>query len=532
MQGFYNLNIRMIRSISILFFYIGIFGLAYPCKIVAQENIPKDSVRIDIENAGSVINSAFPDYAPVISADGSVMFFTSRRPVTAKQTKKSKLAEEYIYSCSKNGNIWSAPQRLPHPVNKEGRFNSVIALSNDGQRMLLYRDDENGNGDIYESVLKGNEWSEPEKLSEPVNSSFHESSATYSPDAKTIFFVSERPGGYGGMDIWSATKDNKNNWKQAVNLGSDINSSQNEEGVFLHPDGTTLYFSSKKNGGYGGYDIYLTQRKNNHWLSPQNLGSTINTPGDDVYFVMEANGQRAYFSSSRQGTLGEKDIFVINYSPVSKQEKQGPKLTLFKGMIIDEKTRQPLEAIINILDNSTNENISQLTSNSVTGKYLVSLPAGKNYGINVSASGYLFHSENFNISDSATYREVDKIIEMKKIEVGQKIILKNIFFDTDKSVLRTESEGELDRLANILKNNPDLKIEISGHTDSKGNEQHNKTLSENRARAVVDYLEAAGISKDRLTYKGYGPSEPIAANDTDEGRQLNRRVQFEIIEIK
>jgi outer membrane protein OmpA-like peptidoglycan-associated protein len=212
--------------------------------------------------------------------------------------------------------------------------------------------------------------------------------------------------------------------------------------------------------------------------------------------------------------------------PVQIKENQ---VTILKGKVMDEISLNPLGAVIEITDNERNEVISSLESNSVTGKYLISLPSGKNYGIAVKAEGYLFHSENLNIPPTTTYREVEKDIKLKKLEVGSTIVLNNIFFDFDKSTLRTESYPELERLLKLLNDYPTLKIEISGHTDNKGSASYNKTLSENRAKAVVDYLTGKDINKSRLTYVGFGFDKPIATNDTDEGRQLNRRTEFKIL---
>ena len=204
-------------------------------------------------------------------------------------------------------------------------------------------------------------------------------------------------------------------------------------------------------------------------------------------------------------------------------------ITILKGVITDEKTGLPLEAQIELVDNEKNEVIANFNSNSTTGKYLVSLPSGKNYGIAVKAESYLFHSENFTIPASAAYQEITKDIALKKFDVGTKIVLNNIFFDFDKATLRTESTNELERLTKLLNDMPTLKIEISGHTDNKGSATYNQTLSESRSKSVVDYLIAHTISADRLTFKGYGLSQPIASNDTDEGRQMNRRTEFKII---
>lgn len=489
-----------------------------------------DSVKITIVNLGKTINTPFTEYAPVISADGGMMIFTSRRPVTEKEIKKGKQVMENVYVSyyEEKKKKWSEAKRLSESINQPERHNSAIALSNDGQRMLLYRDDENGNGDIYESTLQGEQWSEPVKLPEPINSDDHESSASISPDGHTIYFVSNRKGGEGGRDIWVCSQGKNSQWGKATNLGSTINTSEFEEGVFIHPDGKTLYFSSKGQKGLGGYDIFKSVLENGKWTTPTNLGASINTPDDDLFLVVTADGETGYYASAKSGGIGEKDIYKIK--PVEIKKGKGPKLTLFKGIVIDKETSAPLESEIEITDNEKNEVISKIKSNSATGKFLISLPSGKNYGINAKKEGYLFYSDNITIPDTSAYKEIIKTVPLEKLNVGSKIVLRNVFYDFDKATLRTESISEIERLIQLLNNNPTMKIELSSHTDSKGTDDYNMKLSQARAQSVVDYLINKNIGKVRLIAKGYGELQPIATNDTDEGRQLNRRTEFTVLE--
>jgi outer membrane protein OmpA-like peptidoglycan-associated protein len=500
----------------------------------------KDSVKAKILNMGQELNSPFADYAPVINADGSEMYFTSRRPVTKKEKKQAIASNENVYytAFDANNKKWKASKMLPPPVNDPKRFNSVIAISNDGQRMLLYRDDKYGNGDIFESILEGTTWSKPDKLPEPINSKYMESSASISPDGRTIYFVSNRPSGQGGLDIWSCTKNQQGQWGEAKNLGSSVNSTENEEGVFIHPDGKTLYFSSRGHKGFGGYDIFSTTLENGNWSTPKNLGVGINSSDDDVYFVMEANGKVGYYSSFRKEGIGEKDIYRINFS--SPKKEKGPLLTLFKGLVIDKETHQPLASEIEIIDLDKNEQITVLKSNAASGSFLVSLPSGKNYGINVKKEGYLFYSENMNIPVVANYKEIIKTVLLDKLKTGAKIILKNIFYDYDKATLRNESINELDRLYELLVKNPKLKVELSAHTDSRGNNEYNNKLSQERAQSCVDYLVKKGISEQQLIAKGYGKQQLLITDielnnikteiEKEAAHQQNRRTEFTIIE--
>jgi len=519
----------MLHRSKISFFVFFLLLHFFAAHLFAQSKTQKDTIKITIKPLGKPLNSPFGDYAPVISADGSTMMFTSRRPVTEKEIKKGKPAMESIYMATydEKKKKWSEGKLLSDSVNEAGRHNSAIALSNDGQTLFLYRDDNTGNGDIYQSFLKGKEWTRAEKLPSPVNSDDHESSASISPDGRTLYFVSNRKGGLGGRDIWYCTKDENNTWGKAVNMGESINTKEDEEGVFIHPDGKTLYFSSKGHKGLGEYDIFYSSFVNNRWTIPHNLGKAINTPGDDVFIVVTADGTTGYYASEKSGGIGDKDIYQIKPVPVKKDKT--PRLTLFKGIVIDKETLVPLESEIVITDNGKNEIISKIKSNSVTGKFLISLPAGKNYGISVKKDGYLFYSDNVSIPDTASYKEIVKTVPLEKIKVGNKIVLKNIFYDFDKSSLRRESVSELEQLLKLMRDNTTVKIELSSHTDNMGTEEYNLKLSQARAQSVIDYLINKGIGKERLTAKGYGESKPISGNDTEEGRQMNRRTEFEIL---
>lgn len=521
------------------------------------KELVKNPIRVFIDNIGPEVNTSYPEYGPIITADESVLMFTSRRPGTTGGKMDADLNEFYedIYvSYNKNGK-WTQAVNIGKPINTEGH-DATMGLAPDGQTLLIYID-EKGNGNIFQCDLKGDQWSKPERLNKNVNTDYHESSASLAADGKRMFFVSNRPDGLGDRDIYMSTKDEKGKWGKAVNLGPTINTQWGEEGIFIHPDGKTIYFSSQGHKTMGGYDIFKSvwDETTKTWSTPENLGYPVNTPDDDVFFVVSASGKHGYYASINGNGYGEKDIYMITFlgpekpmvmnnednllaslaAPVKEtviaptvQIKEA-QLTILKGVITDAMTKKPLEATIELIDNVKNEVVASFTSNSSTGRYLVSLPAGRNYGIAVKKEGYLFHSENFDIPATAAFQEVTKDVELKNVAVGSKIILKNIFFDFDKATLRPESTNELERLTQLLKDVPTLKIEISGHTDSKGADDYNKKLSDNRAKAVVAYLIGKGIAADRLTAVGYGEEQPIATNDTDEGRQMNRRTEFKIL---
>ncbi len=513
----------------------------------------KKPVRVFIDNVGSKVNSKYAEYSPIVNADESVMFFTSSRPndANAKLSEDGSYPENIYYSVRANGE-WGEPVNPGTPVNTDGH-SANAGLSPDGQTLFIYYA-VNG-GDIYECQAVGDQWTKPVALNSNINTKYHESSASLAPDGKHLYFVSDRQGGVGLRDIYVSEKDAKGKWGTAQLLPTTINTPYDEEAVFSHPDGRTLYFSSKGHNSMGGFDIFKSTFENGQWSAPQNLGYPINTPEDDVFFSLSASGRHGYYSSDRKGGLGDHDIYMITFlgnekpminsaednllawrtKPIAETviESTLPintiSMTLLKGRVLDQISSQPVAAKIILTDLDKNVELATFASNAATGKYLVSLPSGKNYGITVMSDKYLFHSENFNIPEVAMYQEAEKDIYLNKIAVGSKVVLNNIFFDSGKATLRPESKNELERMVTLLKEYPSLSIEISGHTDNVGSATSNKSLSERRAKAVVDHLIQAGVNASRLTYVGYGFEQPVAPNDTEANRQLNRRTEFKIL---
>lgn len=534
----------------------------------------QNPVRVWIDNMGTQVNSPYPDYGMILTADASEIFFTSRQPSTTGG-KKSVFDDQYfedVYTSNRhNSKTWTPARNVGAPINTKGH-DAAVALSPDGSKMIVYIDDK-GDGNLYESIREGDTWSKPKSFNRAINSKFHEASAWYAPDMKELFFISERPIGRGkepkDRDIYIAKwNDEKNDWGEIVRLPDHINSEYDEDGIFVHPDGKTIYFSSKGHNSMGGYDVFKAVRSDDGtWSEPVNLGYPINTPDDDVFFTVAANGRDAYMTSYREDGVGDKDLYKITLLGAVKEpimtgenillanettpikidafqpivEVGGSKLMILKGVVRDSETKQPLRAKIELVDNEKNEVIAEFTSDGQTGRYLVSLPAGKDYGIAVNSEGYLFHSENFNMIDKDGYSEEILDIDLQKVKVGSNIALRNVFFDLSKYSLRDQSIIELNRLVALLNEYPKLKIEISGHTDSRGSATYNKTLSRNRAKAVVDYLVSKGIDKDRLTFEGYGFDTPAISDeeinkmtretDKEAAHQQNRRTEFKIIQI-
>lgn len=492
-------------------------------------------VRVKIENMGKALNSAYADYSPVLTADQSVMIFTSRRKEsTGGETYEGGKFFEDIYISNKTSSGWSAAENISTTINTNGNEASV-GISPDGQEILIYKDDA-GDGNIYSTTLNGDVWTVPVKLNENVNSKYWEPSAFISADGYALYFTSDRPGGFGGRDLYVSRKTEKGEWGKAVNMGATINTPYDEDAPFIHPDGITLFFSSNGHSTMGGFDIFyssLSDDDGTTWLAPVNVGYPINSPDDDIFYVVSPDKTKAYYSSFKEGGFGEKDNYMITFL----DKKQAP-LTLLKGLVKDLDGGVPKNVEITVSDNETGKIVGVYKPNSKTGQYLFILTPGKNYNISYEAYGFLFYSENRQIDKNTNYYEIYKAIQLPPIIVGSKMVLNNIFFDFDKATLRPTSNVELRNLLRFLNRYPKLVVEIAGYTDSKGTLEYNQLLSQDRASAVVNYLTLKGIKRDRLLAKGYGetlpdaPNENLNGSDNAEGRQLNRRVEMKIIEIK
>ena len=499
------------------------------------------------------LNTAANDFAPSISTDGSELILTSNRE-NGHPINEFGSYDNDIYSSTLNNGVWSAPQQVAGGVNSllDDISNN---LSFDGTKMLLHRES-GGQKDIYESQLKGTSWSEPKIFNFQISSpKANEQYASYSDDGWSLYYTRDNDNRGAGFDIYQSGMQSKLNQDyQAGVTMVQMNSKFNDGPIYLTIDGETMYIASEGNESIGGYDIFVSRKSRGIWTTPQNLGYPINTPYDDFFFSPTANGKFAYISSNRAGGKGGYDIYKVTFwgpekKPIIDMEDfllssiampmkdhqieasvvvHTKSFTVFKGITIDALTKKPIEAEIEINDNLTGKVIETFTTNSATGKFIITLVSGKNYGIAVKSKGYLFHSENFDIPSGSGDNLVNKVIELKNIAIGSKIALRNVFFDTGKSTLRMESNGELDRIVKLLKDVPTLKIEISGHTDNTGSAAINETLSQQRAEAVVTYLKNKGIAPTRLTAKGYGASKPVNSNSSDEGRQQNRRTEFEI----
>lgn len=490
----------------------------------------KNPVSFQPQNLGKNINTIYDEYFPSLTADDEYIYYTIKIPTNNSMVTSG--FQEDIYASRKNKTgKWQQAKSLGAKINSNGN-EGAPAISPDGN-ILFFTNCTCEDGlirccDLYFSILQNNEWSQPYKIPEPVNSKYWESQPCFSSDGKTLYFVSNRPGGKGKMDIWKSEVLPSGKWSNPLNLGDSINTEGNEMTPFIHPDNQTLYFSSDRWYGMGGMDIFISRKKdeNNNWKKPENIGYPINTYKDETRLIVNTKGNKAYFASNIDSTKGY-DIFSFDLP-----KSISPQRVIFvKGIVYDEENMKLLSSNVELMD-LEGEKIIQKTATEVGfGNFLICLSEKNNYGLNINAKGYLFHSENFSLNDlpdSIYSYYMD--IPLKKIKSGQKIILKNIFFETDSYKLKKESFVELSKLLQFLNNNPKVKVEIGGHTDNIGGAKYNQTLSENRAKSVVNYLFEKGISKKRLRFKGYGLTQPIADNNTKQGRAKNRRTEFKIIE--
>jgi flagellar motor protein MotB len=489
----------------------------------------KNPVPFNPVNLGNGINTSDDEYWPSITADGQTMMFT-RQPNMKVNPGYHGVVQEDFYISYFSNNAWQKAFNAGAPLNSI-QNEGAQSLSSDGKYMFFTgcnRPDGLGNCDLYFSASANGKWSEPSNIGSPVNTRHWESQPSISADGKTLFFSSSRPGGFGGKDIWLSRLNENNKWIEPVNLGKTINTEGDEMSPFIHFDGKTLYFASDGRVGMGGFDLYMTRlNSDSTWTEPKNLGYPINTFNDEMGLSIESGGQKAFFSSIRDKSRG-KDIFSftlyesIRPSPVS----------YMKGKVYDKETGKLLKADYELINLSTGKIIVKNATDE-TGNFLVCLPSGYNYGINVSRPGYLFYSDNFMLEGihSVSQPFIKKII-LNPTKVGEKMQLSNVFYEVDSWQLKNESMSELNHLADLLTYNMNLVIEIGGYTDSTGSDQYNMGLSEKRALSVVNYLIKKGISSDRLKYKGYGNNSPLGDNITSEGRKLNRRTEAKIIELK
>ncbi len=468
----------------------------------------------------------FPlQYFPVLTADEKTIFFTRRLGV-------SFFDDEDIFVCRKDaeGN-WSEPEPVSQNINSQ--FNEgTCTISADGQ-MLIFASCEGrmtyGSCDLYVSYKDGDDWTVPRNLGPTVNSRSWESQPSLSADGRRLYFVSDRHGGQGKRDIWVTEKDSVGEWKEPWNLGPDINTPEDEISPFIHVNGITLFFASTGHPGFGGYDIYMSERNREGWSTPKNLGYPLNDHNDQVSLFLSTNGENGYYSheSRREGQLHQSMIYAFAFPPEIPISTRSSYIT---GKVFDSETQLPLEASIELFDLESNSSVTLFHSNKLTGEYFSILNQGGAYALYVSAPGYLFESRPFDLKSEVGAEPITEDFYLKKIKAGRKAQLNNIYFDFDSYDIKKESDVEIDRVYRFLTENPNVRIEISGHTDDVGGREYNLSLSEKRAKAVYDRVIARGIAPERLRFKGYGMERPLVDNTSEQAKEKNRRIEFEVVE--
>jgi outer membrane protein OmpA-like peptidoglycan-associated protein/Tol biopolymer transport system component len=502
----------------------------------------KNPVSFTPINLGENVNSFRDEYTPGITMDGDKLIFTrllidkdsvnmgnfGNLSIDDKMRLQQTMHEDFYVSQKVNG-AWGKARNFGPPINTPENEGQPF-FSSDGSILFFTRCTGGGRSsdcNIYFTFLDGDRWAPPVKLGAPVNTREWESQPSISFDGKTLYFASNRDGGFGEIDLFESTYAN-GKWSEPKNLGPKINTPGRDQNPCIAKDNNTLYFNSDGHPSIGGVDLYVSRRQpDGEWGEPVNLGYPINTSGNELTLSISGDGEYAYYVSDKlKDGKGGFDIYYFKLP----QNMQPQKTNYLKAVVFEDGNKaKKLDAKVELIDLETGKPVIESYSNKVTGEFLICLPLNKNYALNVSKNGYLFYSENFSLKEPKNNEPYVMEIPLKPIKAGQSVVLKNVFFDTDKYDLKPESKAELNKLVAFLNANPTLKIELSGHTDTQGNKQSNIVLSQNRAKAVMDFLIANGITKERLTAKGYGDAQPIAENTTEKGRAMNRRTEFKIL---
>jgi len=473
------------------------------------------------------VNQLALQYFPVLTVDQQSIIFTGRLGTGPQH-------DEDIYVSRKDANgRWQRPEILSDNIttnNNEG----TCTISADGRTLIFTAcQDRSGYGscDLYISYKTGGQWSVPKNLGPSVNAKSWESQPSLSADGQTLYFVSDRPGGVGRRDIYVSRRNEEGTWCKAVNLGKEINTPRDEVSPFIHVNGQTLYFASDGLPGFGKFDLYISENKQDHWTTPKNLGYPINTQEDQASLFITADGADAFYSLEKR--QGDRYVSSQIYTFVIPEDVRVTNRSSYvAGTVYDAVSKMPLGAEVELVDLKEDEKISSVFSDAANGNYLMVLTEGSEYALYVDKEGYLFQSLSFDYTENSDRKIQDPVqidVYLQPITKGKETVLNNIFFDLDKYEIKEISKPELNKIVQFLEENPEIRIAINGHTDNQGSAAYNEELSRKRAKAVYDYLIKAGIEATRLAYQGYGQSRPVATNDTEAGRQQNRRIAFEIL---
>lgn len=496
---------------------------------VQIKNIANLPTGIKRENLGPNINTIYAEKLPHIAPDGKTLFYSIQgNPLN---TGGIQDGDEIYMSTATADKNWNKSVRLEKPLNNAGP-NAVISITPDNNSMLImnqYNEDgtQKSSG-ISFSYRTENGWSLPKDIT--IKNFYNRASTNeyaLSADRKVLFMCIQRDDSYGEKDVYVSFLQPDGSFSEPLNIGNKVNTSKGELTPFIAADGVTLYFATYGHPTYGSADIYMSRRLDStytNWSEPLNLGPEINSSNWDAYYSVQASGDYAYMVTG-ENTIGDIDIIRVALPQTAKPNP----VVLIYGKVLHATTKAPLKADIQYVDLKTGKEVGIATTDPKTGSYKIVLPAGANYGFLAQKQSFFSVSDNIDLNDLSSYKEIERNLYLAPLVTGQTIRLNNLFFDFGKSVLRKESYSELNRTVALMNTYPTMTIEISGHTDNIGSETDNQVLSENRAQAVLDYLVSKGIAANRIKSKGYGKTKPISTNDTEEGRQLNRRVDFTII---
>ncbi len=482
-----------------------------------EKNHPVNNYTFKPINLGKEINSSHPEYLPILSIDGSELIFTRRLTGT----------NEDFYVSKKDSSGWGMAKPAGGNINTP-QSEAAQTLSADGEWMIYAasgREDSYGNYDLYMAQKTNEEWEDVYHFGLGINTDQWEAQPSLSPDRKDLYFASRRPGGFGGIDIYVSHLKPNGYYSQPENMGPGINTSGDDQCPFIHADNQTLYFTSNGWLGYGDDDLFVVRKQpNGEWGKPENLGYPINTIEKEGTMCIAADGKTAYYAADRNDSYGGLDI----YSFELREDVRPVKTLWVKGKITDKNTGKPVVSTLELNNLATHQTISHIQTDDA-GNYFMTLPVGKDYAFNVNSKGYLFYSDNFLMANKSPDSTYIKNILLEPIASNASVVLKNIFFEVNKYELNPESQTELDNLVRLLNENPTMEIEISGHTDNVGKPSDNMILSNNRAKAVVNFLISKKINPARLVAKGFGETKPLADNKTEAGRLQNRRTEMRVI---